>query len=128
MTPEGPHLVFVYGTLKRGEANHHHLAGQHFVAAARTQPGFTLYQPADYPGMVCDHTDRDGVTGEIWAVDPACLARLDEFEGVPEGLYRRVTVPLAAPHTGLAVDAYLYLPPVAGCPHLGPTWHPTADA
>ena len=74
--------VFVYGTLKRGGSNHHCLAGQQFLGAGRTPPGFTLYALADYPGMVREPKDDAGVTGEVWAVDPACLETLDRLEGV----------------------------------------------
>ena len=115
-------LVFVYGTLTRGGSNHAHLAGQTLVGEARTAPGFRLYQLADYPGMIALAGDRAGVTGEVWSVDAACLARLDHLEGVAEGLYRREPVPLLAPFTGRSVDAYLYAQSVAGRRDLGSTW------
>lgn len=118
-----PLSVFVYGTLKRGGSNHHHLRGQKFVTEARTQPGYTLYQPADYPGLVADPTDREGVTGEVWHVSTDCLSSLDRLEGVDEGLYQRITIPLVAPHSGMTVETYLYLRPITGVPHLGSTWN-----
>jgi gamma-glutamylcyclotransferase (GGCT)/AIG2-like uncharacterized protein YtfP len=114
--------IFVYGTLKRGGQNHRHLAGQHFLHAARTVAGYTLYQPADYPGMVRDPLDQNGVTGEVWLVSPECLRRLDAFEGVAEKLYARVAVPFAPPHAATAVESYLYLRPLNDCPHVGATW------
>lgn len=115
-------LVFVYGTLKRGGSNHAHLADQRCLGPARTRPGYTLYQPADYPGMVPDESDRDGVVGELWQVDDACLRRLDRLEGTAEGLYARVPVRLLAPHDSLHVHTYLYRLPLAGCPRLGSNW------
>lgn len=115
-------LVFVYGTLKRGGSNHRFLAGQQFVAEARTVPGYTLYALDGYPGMVPAPTAPHGVTGELWSVDEACLARLDALEGVSENLYRRAPIPLAAPHAQLSAETYLYARPTAGRPHLGPTW------
>lgn len=118
--------VFVYGTLKRGGSNHRFLAGQRFLHEARTAPGYTLYQPADYPGMVRAESDRTGVTGEVWEVSPACLRQLDRLEGVAEALYARETVPLAAPHAELRVESYVYLRPLDGARHLGATWHETA--
>lgn len=124
--PPGPAspgtLVFVYGTLKRGGANHHRLADQTFVAATRTTPGWTLYALEGYPGMVAAPGDADGVTGELWRVDDTTLAALDEFEGVPEGLYRRERVPLAGPPANAMPEAYVYARSVAGRRRLGSTW------
>lgn len=103
------HLVFVYGTLKRGATNAAVMTGHRYVAEGRTVPGYRLFVVAAYPGMVKDPADRIGVAGEIWAVDSAGLRRLDAFEGVPEKLYRREPVVLQAPHDRLEVDGYLYL-------------------
>src|SRR3989442_236162 len=101
--------VFVYGTLKRGGANHAFLAGQKFLGDARTAPGFTLFSLGDYPGMVPSPDDRDGVTGEVWAIDAACLARLDQLEGTTENLYRRAPIALLAPFEQTNVETYFYL-------------------
>lgn len=121
-------LLFVYGTLKRGGSNHAQLAGQTLLGEARTSPGFTLYSLGEYPGLVADPTDLHGVQGELWAVDAAALARLDAFEGVPEGLYARTSAPLVSWPAGLAPDEaaraqlYLYLRPIKGHTHLGSFW------
>lgn len=121
-------VLFVYGTLKHGGSNHGWLEGQTFLGPARTAPGFTLYSLGDYPGLVADASDREGVTGELWLVDAACLARLDAFEGVPEGLYAREQVRLAAfPPAASAADAaraqaYRYLRKVSSRARLGATW------
>lgn len=115
-------LVFVYGTLKRGCSNHHFLAEQRFVGEARTVPGFRLYNLGGYPGMVPHATDRDGVTGEIWEVDEACLRRLDALEGLAEGLYRREPIPLLPPHAGQGIEGYLYARTIAGRREIGASW------
>ena len=115
-------LVFVYGTLKRGGSNHFLLAGQEFAGTARTLPGFALYDLEGYPGMVADGAASEGISGEVWSVDPACLAELDRLEGIEEGLYRRERVPLEPPFADKAVDAYLYLRSVSGRPRSGPDW------
>lgn len=123
-------LIFVYGTLKRGDKNHHYLAGQTFVGPAWTVPGFRLYDLGDYPGMVESEGDQHGVAGEVWSVDPECLARLDLLEGVSVGLYRRGPVRLREPFADRSVDAYYFLHPTAGCTDLGSRWdcgNPTAD-
>jgi gamma-glutamylaminecyclotransferase len=111
--------VFVYGTLKRGGDNHHYIAYQQFLGAARTTAGYTLYSLGDYPGMVRAPADTAGVVGELWAVDAACLQQLDLLEGVNEGLYERVPLKLAAPSDDQLVETYLYLGNVTGRPSLG---------
>lgn len=115
-------LLFVYGTLKRGCSNHGQLAGQTFVGIARTQPGFSLYDVGGYPGLVAQAGDRDGVSGEIWSVSETGLLRLDDFEGVHEGLYRREPVPLLAPFAGQMVNAYFFASSVQGRPEIGSEW------
>ncbi len=114
--------VFVYGTLKRGGRNHVHLAGQQFLGAARTLGGYTLYSLGDYPGMVRSNEATHDVTGELWAVDAGCLARLDKLEGVDEGLYERVPIRLAAPFADEPVETFLYLPSLEGRTALGSVW------
>lgn len=111
--------LFVYGTLKRGGDNHHHLAYQQFLGEAHTPAGYTLYSLGRYPGMVREAADTAGVTGELWAVDAASLRQLDVLEGVNEGLYERVPLKLAAPADGQPVQTYLYLGSVAGRKPLG---------
>ena len=111
--------VFVYGTLKRGGDNHHYIAYQQFLGVARTPAGYTLHSLGDYPGMVRAPADTAGVTGELWAVDAACLHQLDLLEGVNEGLYERVPLKLATPADEQPVDTYLYLGSVTGRPILG---------
>jgi gamma-glutamylcyclotransferase (GGCT)/AIG2-like uncharacterized protein YtfP len=114
--------VFVYGTLKRGGPNHPYLAGQQFLGVAHTAPGFTLYSLGDYPGMIRSADPGDDVTGEVWAVDAACLRKLDELEGVAEGLYERVAVSLAPPFGDLPVETYLYLKNLTGRQSIGSVW------
>lgn len=116
--------VFVYGTLKYGGSNHAQMIGARPLGAARTRPGHTLYSLGDYPGLVLDPADTHGVTGELWAVSPDLLARLDAFEGVAEGLYARVPAPLAPPHDGRDTTAwmYLYLGSITTRAKLGSTW------
>ena len=120
MTP-----LFVYGTLKRGGSNHAHLAGQRFLGEARTVPGYTLFSLDDYPGLVPAPHDLAGVTGELWQIDAACLARLDELEGISENLYTRRPIQLAArpdADPAVPVETYFFARPVAARPHLGSTW------
>lgn len=122
------HLLFVYGTLKRGGSNHGWMEGQTFLGEAITAPGVTLYSLGDYPGLVVEPADRDGVSGELWAVDDAALARLDEFEGVGEGLYARERARLADYPRGMTrseaarAELYRYLRKVDRRARIGSTW------
>jgi gamma-glutamylcyclotransferase (GGCT)/AIG2-like uncharacterized protein YtfP len=115
-------LLFVYGTLKRGCSNHPFLVGQRFIRDARTAPGYRLYNLGAYPGLVAVAGDRDGVQGEVWSIDEACLAEIDFLEGLDQGLYRREPVPLLAPFDGEPIDTYVYALSVEGYPDLGSTW------
>lgn len=114
--------VFVYGTLKRGGSNHREMAGQTYVANARTMPGFTLFDVGGYPGLVTWPQDIVGVEGEIWTVDDEALARLDAFEGVEQGLYERKPIPLQPPFADLRVHGYVYPASVAGRRAVGSRW------
>ena len=114
--------VFVYGTLKRGCRNHHHLADQKFLGEARTASGFTLYSMGNHPGMVRSTDTSHDVTGELWEVDDDCLAELDKLEGVDEAHYERVAIKLAPPYADQPVETYLYLRSLEGHPVIGPVW------
>jgi gamma-glutamylaminecyclotransferase len=84
------HQIFVYGTLLRGEINHHLLADAEYLGPHRTAPCFALYLLGAYPGAV-----RGGMTaivGEVYAVDRAGLQRLDRLEDYPQ-LYDRKLLP-----------------------------------
>ncbi len=97
--------LFVYGTLRRGQANHGLLADSQFARAAATRAAFQLVELGRYPGMVAGSRS---VLGEVWLVDASTLARLDELEGHPH-LYERGLVQL---HDGVPVEAYIYKGPL----------------
>lgn len=77
-------LVFVYGTLKRGQANHHQL-GQALCLGEVTMPGVDLHDLGPFPMAV---PGTGAAQGELYRVGAAALADLDRFEGVPR-LYQR---------------------------------------
>lgn len=112
--------LFVYGTLKRGCRSHAFLAHQTYLGNAQTEPGFQLYRLEGYPGLVRAPHSSDVVTGEVYFVDDTCLRALDEFEGLPEGLYTREPISLQSPHT--PTHAYVYARSVEGRPLLDGTW------
>jgi gamma-glutamylcyclotransferase (GGCT)/AIG2-like uncharacterized protein YtfP len=86
-------LVFVYGSLKRGMANHHHMAAAVFQGTAWLQ-GLALFDLGPFPMAIASGDPGHKLLGELYGVGPTHLAALDRFEGTPR-LYRRQCWPLA---------------------------------
>ncbi len=87
--------VFVYGTLRRGEANdiNRRQPAPRYLGRARI--GGVLYDLGPYPGLVLGGTDP--VLGEVYAVTPELERQLDVIEEVapvPSGEYARRQVEL----------------------------------
>ena len=80
--------LFVYGTLRSGGGAAGLLRDGRRVGTG-TVAG-TLYDLGRYPALVPD--GRGAVEGEVWRCPADALARLDEYEGVAEGLFERVEV------------------------------------
>src|SRR5215471_201591 len=59
-------IVFVYGTLKRGERNHRLLADQEFLGAAVTVPRYRVFDLGPYPGLVRDDATGLAVRAELF--------------------------------------------------------------
>lgn len=109
-------LLFIYGTLMPGLRLEAQMRGARFVGAAQV-PG-RLVDVGRYPGFLAG----DGlVTGEVYEVDAAHLARLDAVEDMVPGnraasQYWREEVTVAAgPLKGQSVQTYVYNRPVDGC-------------
>jgi gamma-glutamylcyclotransferase (GGCT)/AIG2-like uncharacterized protein YtfP len=86
MIPATRTQVFVYGTLRRGEPNHHLLDARMLLRAGRTEPRFTLVSLGAVPAMI--DGGETAVAGEVYDVDAVTLAALDRLEGHPR-FYRR---------------------------------------
>ncbi|HET7542756.1 MAG TPA: gamma-glutamylcyclotransferase family protein [Polyangiaceae bacterium] len=110
--PEG-YLLFVYGSLKRGQSNHQELAAGQFVSTARTAPRFALRIISGYPALV---PGTSAILGELYRLDAGALAGLDEFEG---SAYVRKEIELADGERALV---YLASVPDAGVHHPGDEW------
>ncbi|WP_114766568.1 gamma-glutamylcyclotransferase family protein [Vibrio rhodolitus] len=92
-------LVFVYGTLRQGESNHHYLAGAEFLGLYETPPEYALYDLGAYPAVISGH---QVIFGEVYLIDDQILTGLDALEDVPVE-YRREQI---ATSFG---DAWIYL-------------------
>jgi gamma-glutamylcyclotransferase (GGCT)/AIG2-like uncharacterized protein YtfP len=73
------HLVFVYGTLRRGGAGAMSIRfpNSKFIAAAKVTG--SLYDLGAYPGLLLNESNSL-VTGEVYEVDDEILNELDDFE------------------------------------------------
>ena len=86
------HLVFVYGTLRRGGAGAMSIRfpGAKFIADAQVTG--SLYDLGAYPGLLLNESDSS-VVGEVYEVDDEILKRLDDFEASDN--YRRKQVEIS---------------------------------
>ena len=110
------HTLFIYGTLMPGLRLEAEMHGARFMGPAQVPGG--LVDLGRYPGFL----QGDGsVSGEVYEVDDAHLARLDGVEDmVPSdraaSQYWRETVTVSGgPLQGQQVQTYVYNRPVDGC-------------
>lgn len=105
------HLVFVYGTLKRGFPNHHYMTTARFVGRGRTVERYPLVVGGRYfsPSLFPEPGTGKRIAGELWEVDDATLARLDDLETVHLATgYRREKTPVEPVEGGPAIEAWTY--------------------
>jgi gamma-glutamylcyclotransferase (GGCT)/AIG2-like uncharacterized protein YtfP len=114
MTGNHPHLVAVYGTLKRGECNHHLLLRSPCLGQVRLSR-LRLYNLGPYPMAVACADPEAMVAAELYAVSAAVLGQLDVLEDHPREYVRQ---PWPLPD-GRQAWVYLGRPAqVRGCPLL----------
>lgn len=88
-----PHLLFVYGTLRRGGPWHDVLHGTALpLGAARTRDRYALFRVGGLP-MASEAHCLHQVVGEVYAVGDRGLALVDQLEQHPHW-YRRAQVPV----------------------------------
>lgn len=74
--------IFTYGTLKKGQANHHYLRGSEFLGKYYTGPGFRLED--NYLPFLYKDDNGKGCFGELYLVTPLTLELIDRLEGHPQ--------------------------------------------
>ncbi|HVF42025.1 MAG TPA: gamma-glutamylcyclotransferase family protein [Pyrinomonadaceae bacterium] len=99
------HLVFVYGTLRRGgvRAMPGLFPGSEFVGVAGVRG--SLYDFGEYPGLVLDGAGSP-VAGEVYEVGEDVLKELDDIEAPAHYSRREVEVSLG----GEGVRCWVYEP------------------
>lgn len=73
------HLVFVYGSLRRGGAHAMSIEFPHAKFITEAQVSGSLYDLGTYPGLLLNESNTL-VTGEVYEVDDELLNKLDAFE------------------------------------------------
>lgn len=108
--------LFAFGTLRRGEANHHYLAGRYDRILPARLPSYAIVGP-----LMIDRSEAGSVPGELFFLRPgsydATMTECDELEGTIPGqtryaVYERRRVRVltdVGPH-----DAWAYVRPAAG--------------
>jgi gamma-glutamylcyclotransferase (GGCT)/AIG2-like uncharacterized protein YtfP len=103
------HRVFVYGTLKRGYPNNPLLEGSEFLGEAVTVPTYKMVETS-FPVIMPDPSGKP-VAGEIYTVDDATLARLDQLEREGRS-YDRMVIDATLPMSNgerLPTRAFIYV-------------------
>jgi len=95
--------VFVYGTLRAGQANHYLLRQATLLGACQLASGYQLYDLGAYPAAKKSDAGNVPLVGEVYRVDDETLAALDLLEEYP----REYTRERVETHYGLAW-IYLY--------------------
>jgi len=110
------YALFIYGTLMPGLRLEAEMHGARFLGAAQV-PG-RLVDVGRYPGLL---HGEGVVTGEVYEVDDAHLARLDVVEDMVPGnraasqYWREVVTVCGGPLQGQQVQTYVYNRPVDSC-------------
>lgn len=102
------HLIFVYGTLKRGGGNHHFLQDDRivkFVGEFTTEPHYRLYSWHGLPCLV-KYRKGNSIKGEVYEVDDDTLQVLDDLEGT---LYTKEPIQVKSLE---GVEAYIFNRPI----------------
>jgi gamma-glutamylaminecyclotransferase len=115
------HLVFIYGTLKKGFPNHDtYMESATRLGKYQTLEKYPLVLIGErhVPCMINTPGQGHRIEGELYEVDDDCLKKMDALEGTkqPDG-YRRLLIPVRTVEESDAVPqkvhAYLMPPGIA---------------
>jgi len=100
-------IIFVYGTLRKGQLNHFYLRNAHYIGKGKTveKYGFFITQTG-IPFATCGSEYPVSIVGEVYAVDDITLREIDHLEGHPF-LYLREKVEIIL-ETGEPTLAWMY--------------------
>ena len=87
------HLVFVYGTLRRGDARAMSIRFPKAKFIADAKVSGSLYDLGAYPGLLLNESNSL-VVGEVYEVDDELLNQLDDFEASSNYWRKQVEISL----------------------------------
>lgn len=99
------HIVFVYGTLKKGYRNNHYLSDAIFLGAAETVEKYHMRRHKYWYPAVIETLEHYNIIGELWSCSDCVLKSLDRLEGTPDLFYRK-EVPII--HNAVVINAWIY--------------------
>ena len=85
------HLVFVYGTLRRGDERSMSVRFPNSKFVAEAKVSGSLYDLGAYPGLVSNDSNSL-VIGEVYEVDDELLNQLDEFEATSNYVRKQIEI------------------------------------
>jgi gamma-glutamylcyclotransferase (GGCT)/AIG2-like uncharacterized protein YtfP len=85
------HLVFVYGTLRRGGPGAMSIRFPNSKFIADAEVSGSLYDLGSYPGLLLNESNSLAI-GEVYEVDDDTLSRMDEFEASSHYLRKQVEI------------------------------------
>ena len=81
-TEENTHIVFVYGTLKKGYGNHQLLKDAEFIGEAiSAEDGFEMVSFGGFPGVLRRPDLNYRIHGELYRLNDRSLMQMDMLEG-----------------------------------------------
>ena len=109
------HLIFIYGTLKKGFPNHSlHMESAEKLGNYQTVENYPLVLIGEryVPCMINAPGEGKQIEGELYKVDDDCLRRIDALERIkkPDG-YRRLKIKVRSveKHNAVMLESYAYL-------------------
>ncbi len=101
--------IFVYGTLKKGQINHHWLCGyrgnSRIAPVPAIAPGIVLHAGPHYPLAI---RGRGKAIGEVYTITESILRKLDGLENHPDDYHREITPVMTVQGHRILVWIYLH--------------------
>lgn len=99
------HLVFIYGSLRRGSARSMSLRFPNATFIAEAVVRGSLYDLGEYPGALTNDSNSV-IIGEVYEVDDELLKKLDDFEASSSYRRQQVEITLGTHRT----TGWIYVP------------------